>query len=258
MNKVNIGVIGANGRMGNAVISACNLYNQNITCAIIRENHPLIGQKIGDIHYTDIVHADWANTDVVIDFSNADAINSNITHAIKNKTAYLCCITGLSESHFATIKQASAKIACLHANNTSLGVHILSQLVEKAAQQLADYDIEILEMHHRQKKDSPSGTAILLAESVAKGLGKEYNSQIHTHHLGFNNQGREESKIGFASLRGGQVIGDHSVIFAGKNDMITLSHRANDRALFADGAIKLASWLAKQQNGLYVVADFLR
>lgn len=200
-----------------------------------------MGRAIGEAAAgrDDVIVVD-AGTDVYVDFSAPSALEANLQTAVAAGKPLLIGTTGLDASHERMIAEAAHKIAVLQAANTSLGVTVLAHLVEQAARRLGPgWDIQIAEMHHRNKQDAPSGTALHLGAAAARGLSSEGN------------------RIGYASLRGGTVAGDHLVIFAGEGERLKLGHRAESSALFARGAIEGALWLADKPPGRYTMADVL-
>ena len=195
--------------------------------------------------------------DVFVDFSVPEAVEEHLNAAISAGTPILVGTTGLSDQHRALIDAASAKVAVIEAANTSLGVVLLSHLVGEAARRLGpDWDIEIVEMHHRRKADAPSGTALMLGRAAAAARGADLESVFERARDGIIGP-REAGRIGFASLRGGTVAGDHQVIFAGEHERIEFGHRAESRAVFARGAIEAARWLVGKPAGRYTMADVL-
>lgn len=197
------------------------------------------------------------DADVLVDFSSPAALEAHLAAARAADTPIVVGTTGLREVHHAMIDAAAREIAVLQTGNTSLGVTLLAQLVREAAARLdVDWDIEIAEMHHRHKIDAPSGTALLLGSAAADGRGTTLAAASVSERAGLTGE-RSEGTIGFASLRGGSVIGDHSVIFAGEGERIELVHRADGRAIFARGAIRAALWLAGQPPGRYAMAEVL-
>lgn len=195
--------------------------------------------------------------DVLVDFSAPEALEANLAAASEAGIPILIGTTGLTQAHHAMIDAAARAIPVLQTGNTSLGVTMLAHLVREAAARLGDdWDIEIVEMHHRMKVDAPSGTALLLGEAAADGRG--INLADHTESGRHGHTGaRQLGAIGFAALRGGTVAGDHSVIFAGDEERITLSHTAENRMIFARGAIKGAAWLIGKAPGRYGMAEVL-
>lgn len=237
-----IGIIGFEGRMGQAI--AAHIAQAGLTCT-------------GGIDKGGDVAALAASSDVLIDFSSPHALMANIAAARAASIPLLIGTTGLEQSHHSAIDDAADHIAILQTGNTSLGVTLLAHLVEQAARRLgSEFDIEIVEMHHRMKVDAPSGTAKLLGEAAAQGRGINLRESMESGRDGITGA-REKGAIGFAALRGGTVAGDHSVIFAGDEERITLSHLAENRMIFARGAVKAAHWLIGKGAGRYTMNDVL-
>lgn len=237
---INIGVLGSSGRMGQAILEAL-------------KNHPRCrlsapGNRDNADHLFQI-------SDVVIDFTSPDALPTHVTLGLKHQKPLVIGTTGLQSQHHQLTSSAAAQIPLIVASNMSLGVTLLANLVEKAAHYLDEtYDIEISELHHRHKKDAPSGTALLLGQSAAKGRGKT----LDVLKCDYSQPGeRTQGAIGFAVQRGGAVIGDHAVRFIGDEEMLELSHRAHSRAVYAKGALRAAEWTVTQKPGLYSMADVL-
>ena len=200
---------------------------------------------------------DQSQGDVLIDFSAPAALAASLDRAISAGIPILVGTTGLDDFAEQRIAKAAESIAVLRAANTSLGVALLSDLVERAAQVLGrDWDIEIVEMHHREKADAPSGTALALGEAAARGRGIDLDALSDRGRSGTALK-RRDGAIGFASLRGGTVAGDHDVIFAGTEERLILSHRAESRAIFAKGALAAARFLHGQPAGLYTMRDVI-
>lgn len=190
-------------------------------------------------------------SDVLIDFSTPDALTTHLDAAVQAGKPILIGTTGLEPHHHAAIDAAASHIPVLQTGNTSLGVNLIAALVERAAAGLGDdWDIEIVEMHHRHKVDAPSGTALLLGEAAARGRGIDLTDHSDRGRDGITGA-RTRGDIGFAALRGGSVAGDHQVIFATEGERIEIGHRAENRTIFARGAIKGAIWLASQPAGRY-------
>ena len=237
-----IGIIGSAGRMGQALVDA-----------IQADGHEHAGgvDKDGDLA------ALIATSDIVVDFSSPHALEANLDACVAAGKPIVIGTTGLEERHHFLIDDAARDIPVLQTGNTSVGVTMLAALVEQAARQLGeDWDIEILEMHHRHKVDAPSGTALLLGEAAAKGRAVDLKDHSDRARDGITG-GRKAGNIGFASLRGGSVAGDHMVIFASDNERIELVHRAENRAIFANGAVKAAVWLMRQKAGRYNMQEVL-
>lgn len=237
-----IGIIGSEGRMGAALASAVADAGSSLAGGIDRG---------GD------VAALAGVSDVLVDFSAPDALEATLTAAVAARTPIVIGTTGLAERHHYLIDDAARDIAVLQTGNTSLGVTLLAALVREAAARLGPtWDIEIVETHHRMKVDAPSGTALLLGEAAAAGRGIDLADQSERGRDGHTGA-RAPGAIGFASLRGGSVAGDHSVHLLGPQERIVLSHVAEDRAIFASGAVTAARWLVGQKPGRYTMADVL-
>lgn len=246
-----IGILGVRGRMGQAIANAAAEAGATIS---------------GGIDRAGAVHGDFATpaelsaaSDVLVDFTSPDALAAHLDAAVSTDTPIVIGTTGLTPEHHRIIDAAAQSIAVLQTANTSLGVNLLRALVEEAARRLGpDWDIEIVEMHHRHKLDTPSGTALLLGASA--NIGRGAASSTEKNRFDRMQEGpheREEGGIYYASLRGGSVAGDHQVIFAGEGERIELGHRAESRAIFARGAVKAALWLAGKPAGRYAMADVL-
>ena len=196
-------------------------------------------------------------SDLLVDFSAPAALHSNLHAAIGAGIPIVVGTTGLERKHYDAIDQAAHAIPVLQTGNTSLGVTLLAHLVREAAQKLGNgWDIEILEMHHRRKVDAPSGTALLLGEAAADARGVDLETVSESGRDGPSGP-REEGAIGFAALRGGTVAGEHSVILAGEEERLTLSHSAENRAIFARGAVRAAEWLRGREPGRYTMDQVL-
>jgi 4-hydroxy-tetrahydrodipicolinate reductase len=196
--------------------------------------------------------------DVLVDFSTPAALDAHLAAARDAGTPIVVGTTGLKAAHHALIDAAAAEIAVLQTGNTSFGVTLLARLVREAATRLdaSDWDIEIVEMHHRHKVDAPSGTALLLGSAAADGRGTTLAESAVNDRAGVTGA-RVEGTIGFASLRGGAVCGDHSVVFAGEGERIELVHRGDSRAIFARGAVRAALWLVDRPAGRYDMGEVL-
>ena len=193
--------------------------------------------------------------DVIIDFSAPEALAASLDRAMRSATPILIGTTGLDDFADRRIRDASRQVAVLRAANTSLGIALLAELVERAAKVLGpEWDVEVLEMHHRHKKDAPSGTALHLGEAVALGRGRELRRE---EARSGRNLSREIGAVGYAALRGGSVVGDHDVIFAGPEERLVLSHRAENRMIFARGALAAARFLRGKPPGLYSMRDVI-
>lgn len=236
---IKYGIIGSAGRMGQAIAAELAATGATLAGAIDMGGDPFA-----------LAH----DADVLIDFSSPKALRSTLMAARTAHTPIVIGTTGLTDECHREINEAAKHIAVLQTGNTSLGINLLAALVKQAAEQLGDdWDIEILEMHHRHKVDAPSGTAKLLGEAAAAGRGIAANDNMDID----RNHKRNVGDIGFASLRGGSVFGDHLVIFATDGERVEFGHRAESRAVFARGAIKAATWLVGKPAGRYQMADVL-
>ncbi|OBV09851.1 4-hydroxy-tetrahydrodipicolinate reductase [Erythrobacter dokdonensis] len=242
MAQLQFGVIGHKGRMGHA-----------LEAAIADAGHIMhvgvdAGGSIGPFA---------AHCDVLVDFSAPDALSANLGAARVSGKPILVGTTGLEEEHFVMLAEAARAVPVLQSGNFSLGVTLLAHLVREAAARLGpEWDIEVLEMHHRMKVDAPSGTAKLLGEAAAAARGIDLAANMESGRHG-QTGARREGNIGFATLRGGTVAGEHSVIFAGPEERLTLSHSAENRMIFARGAVKAAAWLVGKPAGRYTMNDVL-
>ncbi|MBC6403362.1 MAG: 4-hydroxy-tetrahydrodipicolinate reductase [Hyphomonadaceae bacterium] len=264
---INIGVLGAEGRMGAAIILALKSQPEaRLSVAITSPRSNNIGIDAGvavgisecDVNLTADIQTGLDICDVMIDFSSPEAaIDAALGMHETRCRSLITGTTGYTETEEAALLAASGSITLLKSGNFSLGVNLLEALVETASSKLGpDWDIEILDMHHRHKVDAPSGTAIMLGQAAAKGRNVELSKTQILSRRG-PRVAREEGQIGFAALRGGGIIGDHEVRLASELEMITLGHSAFDRSVFAEGAIRAAIWAASQPGGLYSMRDVL-
>lgn len=266
MSEMRLVVAGAAGRMGRMLVQAIHEMPGVCLCgALEREGSIALGQDAGllagagklNVEITSDALEALANADGVLDFTNPATTLHLAALAAQARIVHVIGTTGLSPSDIEKIDAASRHAVIVRSGNMSLGVNLLASLVRKVAQTLGeDFDIEIVEMHHRMKVDAPSGTALLLGEAAAAGRQidlAERSVRARDGHTGARNAG----DIGFASLRGGTVVGDHQVIFAGAGERIELAHRAEDRSIFARGAVKAALWGHGRKPGHYAMADVL-
>ncbi|WP_455479088.1 4-hydroxy-tetrahydrodipicolinate reductase [Bartonella sp. B23] len=260
-------VVGANGRMGRELITAIQCKKDVELCSVlVRKGSPfvnkdastLIGSDFIGIRITDDPESAFSNTEGILDFSQPQASILYANYAAQKKLVHIIGTTGFSKTEEAQIVDFAKYTAIVKSENMSLGVNLLANLVKRAAKALEseDFDIEIYEMHHADKVDDPSGTALLLGQAAAEGRNVMLQNVIGSRRSDHTGK-REKGTIGFASSRGGTVVGDHSVIFAGSNERIILSHAAQERSIFADGALKAALWAKNHKNGLYSMLDVL-
>ena len=256
VNPVRIGVAGALGRMGRAVAASVRSRDDAVLAALF-DRPELAGQSHDGLA---LVSADeaMAACDVLIDFTTPDASSALArASAERGGPALIIGSTGAWPADDA-VQAAAARIAVVRSGNFSLGVNLLAGLVERAAAALsaADWDIELFEAHHRRKVDAPSGTALMLGEAAARGRGVSLADVADRGRDGLTGP-REAGRIGFSVMRGGGIVGEHSVTFAAEDEIITLSHSARDRSLFARGAVAAALWAATRKPGLYDMMDVL-
>ena len=266
MSEMKIGVVGAAGRMGRELIRAVHdTKGCKLAGAAEQTGSLALGQDIGllaglakiGVLVTDNAEEMIGTVDAILDFTVPAATVEFAKHAAKAGIVHVIGTTGLSEAQQASLEQAARTATIIKAGNMSLGVNLLTALTKKVAQALGeDFDIEVLEMHHRHKIDAPSGTALMLGEAAAAGRGvtlKSASIRVRDGHTG----ARAKGAIGFATLRGGSVVGDHTVIFAGEGERVELTHKAADRGIFARGAVRAALWGKGKKPGLYSMADVL-
>ncbi|TBY39259.1 4-hydroxy-tetrahydrodipicolinate reductase [Rhizobium leguminosarum bv. viciae] len=260
-------VVGAAGRMGQTLIRLIHsIEGVTVHAAVERAGSPFVGKDAGEIAGlgpTGVIIGDdplnaFLDAEGVLDFTSPAATVEFSGLAAQARIVHVVGTTGCLPDDNAKIAAAARHARIVKSGNMSLGVNLLSVLAEQAARALDpdDWDIEILEMHHKHKVDAPSGTALLFGEAAAKGRGIDLASKsirVRDGHTG----AREAGTIGFATLRGGSVIGEHSVLFAGEGEIVTLSHSAADRSIFARGAIKAALWARDKKPGLYSMLDVL-
>lgn len=256
-------VKGAAGRMGKRIISLAIADQQlQIVGAVEYPNHPDCGTDAGTLAGCSPINVEISSdlpsdADVMIDFSLPDATDKTIEHCLANNIALVIGTTGLSDTQLQSIHTASKKIPVIQATNMSVGMNILFELVGKVAQMAGDnYDIEIVEAHHRFKKDSPSGSALTLAENIAKQTNRDFPGCL-THGRHGTDALRQKGKIGMHAIRGGDITGDHSVIYSTLGETITISHNAHNRDNFAAGAIRAAKWLPGKSPAQYSMKDVL-
>ncbi|MBX7461669.1 4-hydroxy-tetrahydrodipicolinate reductase [Qipengyuania huizhouensis] len=238
----NIGVIGSKGAMGEALRRVIEASGHDYAGGADKGDDV---SKLADV------------SDILVDFSAPGALQSNLHAAVGAGIPIVIGTTGLEDKHHEAIDHAARAVPVLQTGNTSLGVTLLAHLVREAASRLgSQWDIEIVEMHHRRKVDAPSGTALLLGEAAAEARGITLADNRESGRDGHTGA-RAEGAIGFAALRGGTVAGEHSVILAGDEERLTLSHSAENRAIFARGAIRAAEWLRGREPGRYTMEQVL-
>ncbi len=251
LKSMKIIVSGCNGKMGKSVVELANKSQVHEIVAGIDKNTESDG--LFPIYHS--IENLGIEADVLIDFSHPSALNSILEYCIKNNIPAVICTTGLSENQIINLKEASKQIPIFYSRNMSLGINLLINLARKATEFLGEnFDIEIVEKHHNQKIDAPSGTALMIAEEISENL-EEKPQYIYDRTQ--NRNSRDKNEIGIHSIRAGSICGDHEVIFAGKNEIITISHHAQSREVFADGALRAAEFLINRDAGLYDMKDMI-
>ena len=242
---------GCNGAMGQVISSLAEADGEMEIVAGVDLNTE---RKNGYPVYASLEECPRA--DVIIDFASAKAVDHLLDYCAATGTPVVLCTTGLSEEQIRRVEETAEKAAVLRSANMSLGINLLLKLVKEAARVLAaaDFDIEILEKHHNRKLDAPSGTALALADSINEAMESQYH---YVYDRSSRRQKRDPKEIGIQSVRGGSIVGEHDVIFAGQDEVITISHTAYSRAIFAKGAVAAAKFLAGKNSGLYDMADVI-
>ncbi len=249
---VNMIMHGCNGRMGHVIVDLCREYEDVTIVAGV--------DAFGESNYDFPVFRSLAEcdvkADVVVDFSSAAAVDGLLDYCAAKELPVVLCSTGLSQEQLDKVKETSAKTAVLRSANMSVGVNVLLKVLKEVSPLFAEagFDIEIVEKHHNQKLDSPSGTAIALADAINDSLTEKYD---YVYDRSQRREKRPVKEIGISAVRGGTIVGDHDVIFAGHDEVVTISHRAYSRAIFGKGAIEAARFLAGKKPGMYDMADVL-
>lgn len=249
---INFLMSGCNGRMGQAIaenVTECS--DISLVCGV----DSYLGKTNSFPVYPDFTGIN-EKVDVIIDFSNPSALDGLLKYALDNSIPCVLCTTGYSDTQLEAINKASEKIAIFRSGNMSLGVNLLIELAKMASKVFGlDYDVEIVEKHHKMKLDAPSGTAIMIADGIASVRTDEPEYIYDRHSV---RKKRDTREIGISSIRGGTIVGEHDVIFAGNNEVLTISHQAQSRTLFAVGAINAAAFLADKPAGNYDMSDLLK
>lgn len=248
----NIIMNGCNGRMGRMITDIANKDTDvQIVAGIdaydkVANDYPV---------FTNIFDCN-VDADVIIDFSTASAVDDLLKYAVEKKIPVVLCTTGLTSEQLDNVQKASEKVAILKSANMSLGINTLMKILKVATEVLVNrgYDIEIVEKHHNQKLDAPSGTALALADCINQVLNNEYD---YTYDRSSRREKRPEKEIGISAVRGGTIVGEHEVIYAGIDEAIEIKHTAYSRAVFAKGAVDAAKYLASKETGMYNMADVL-
>ncbi len=263
---VKVGINGAGGRMGKTLVQASVEHpDTQLTAAFEIESSSAIGQDAGlhagienlDVAINSDIENHVDNLDVLIDFTVPDCTMQSLKTCVQHNRSMVIGTTGLDDVQKQKLQQASEKISIVFAPNMSVGVNLCLKLLQTAAKTLGDdYDVEIIEAHHKHKVDAPSGTALRMGEVVAESLGRDlkecavYGREGHTG-------ARDKKTIGFETIRAGDIVGEHTVMFAGTGERVEITHKASSRMTFAQGAMRAASWLSTKPHGLYDMQDVL-
>lgn len=257
---IRIAILGATGRMGRAVQAAVAAAPQvTLGAAFERDGHPALGTLLEDSAVT--VSADLTAAaeqfDVLIDFTRPEGTLAALEVCLAQNKSMVIGTTGFTAEQKARVEAAAQRLPILMAGNFSIGVNLCLKLLEDAARVLGeDCDIEIIEAHHRHKVDAPSGTALMMGEAVARGAGRDLARDAVYERYGHTGA-RERRTIGFSTVRGGDVVGDHTVMFLGEGERVEITHKASSRMNFANGAVRAAAWLAGRGPGLYTMRQVL-
>lgn len=237
---------GCNGKMGQVITK---IVKEDAQAEIVAGIDKYMGIA-NDYPVFDSIEKCDVEADVVIDFSNAAAVNGLLEYCVTKQVPVVLCTTGLSEEQLEKVKVVSEKVAILKSANMSLGVNMLLKLLQEATKILAPagFDIEIVEKHHNQKVDAPSGTALAMADSINEVLNQEYT---YTYDRSQERRKREKKEIGLSAVRGGTIVGEHEIIFAGEDEVVEFKHTAYSKAVFATGAVEAAKFLGGKEPGLY-------
>lgn len=247
----NIILCGCGGKMGAAITA---IVNERDDCEIVAGVDVNTSCSRGYQVYTAIADVHEA-ADVIIDFSHPSTLDSILAYAVEKQVPAILCTTGYSEGQLSQIEEASKKVALFHSGNMSLGINLLIALSRKAAQILGgSFDVEIVEKHHNQKIDAPSGTALMIAKAISEELPYDARYEYDRHSV---RRKRERTEIGIHSVRGGTIVGEHEVIFAGHDEVISLSHSAQSKGVFAAGAVNAAVFMKDKPAGLYDMNDMI-
>lgn len=261
-----IAIAGAAGRMGKTLTEAVLRSDAGlqVTVGTVRADDPAVGVDLGllagvqhlGVSAVGSLHEQAAAFDVLIDFTARASTLEHLQYCVEHNKAIVIGTTGFTTEEKQRIAEAARSIPVVFAPNMSIGVNVCLKLLKMAAEVLEDVDIEIVEAHHRYKKDAPSGTALRMGEVIAEALGRNLQEVAVYGREGMSNE-RDRNTIGFATVRGGDIVGDHTVIFAGLGERIEITHKASSRMTFASGAVRAAAWLAGRTPGLYSIDDVL-
>ena len=265
---VRVGINGAGGRMGRTLIQACVEHaDTQLGAAFEIDSSSVIGQDVGSIAIEGInnlgviinsnISDHTSDFDVLVDFTIPECTMQSLSVCLNQGKSMVIGTTGLTDAQKQKLQEASEKISIVMAPNMSVGVNLCLKLLQTAAKTLGDeYDVEIIEAHHKHKVDAPSGTALRMGEVVAESLGRNLNDCALYGRQGHTGA-RDKKTIGFETIRAGDIVGDHTVMFAGTGERVEITHKASSRMTFAQGAMRAASWLSNKSTGLYDMQDVL-
>ena len=266
LQTVKVGVIGAGGRMGRMLIEAVQENPQTrLSAAIERQGSSLVGADAGEVAAIGLINVQIVDNlvsviddiDVLIDFSLPEATEQNMQICAEHNVAMVIGTTGFNEQQEVALAAASQKVAIVYAGNYSTGVNLSLKLLEMAAKAFGtEADVEVIEAHHKHKIDAPSGTAYMMAEAVAKGRGQNLKD-VAVYGREGQTGARETGTIGIHAIRGGEIVGDHTVMFIADGEVVEITHRARVRMTFAAGAVRAATWIVQQPVGQYDMQDVL-
>lgn len=250
---VRIIMCGCNGKMGRVI---SDLAKEDAQARIVAGIDFVTEQNYDYPVFQSITECN-VDADVIIDFSSPQKLTERLAFSTEKKVPMVFCTTGLSEEEFAQVLEASKKVAVLRSANMSLGINTILKLVAAAAKVFAaaDFDMEIVEKHHNRKVDAPSGTALAIADAINEVLNKEY---AYKYDRSKERKMRDKKEIGISAVRGGTIVGEHEVIFAGENEIIEIKHTAQSRCVFAEGALRAAVFLSAKESGLYSMKDLIK
>lgn len=246
---INVLIYGINGKMGKVlkgIIENDKAFNTIVGVDKFGFDNKMIYESIFDVK---------ENIDVIIDFSRADSLGDILSYAKQNKTKVVLCSTGYTKEQIEDIERLSKDIAIFRSSNMSVGINLLCNLVKQAVVSLNGYDIEIIEKHHNQKVDAPSGTAIMLADSINEALDDDNKKEYVYGRYG--NSKRKENELTIHAVRGGNITGDHEVMFALGDEVVTFKHEAFSKSVFANGAVKASKYIVNKDKGLYNMSDVI-
>ncbi len=260
---IKLGIVGCMGRMGSMnILEASKDSNFVVSSALERAGHENVGKELAslfniktdNILVTDDIKTFLGGCDTIIDFTIPNSSIAVLKEAVSLGKKYVLGTTGFSDDEIKLIDSYSKDMPIVFSSNMSIGMNVLFKLVHEASKMLDGYDIEIIEKHHNKKKDSPSGSAITLAQNVANALNLDIKESLVHGRNGFVGE-RTEKEIGMHAVRGGDIVGEHTVLFAGEGETVELMHRATSRMNFSKGALLASKWLESKENGLYTMAD---